>query len=161
MSFYKGIQTKILINILKLAEFWKHGNITLLSTINKSENQKVSDYLECSRHTARYYLKTLYLLVNHLVDKKPITSFKGIEGVTLIKLLEFANLMIKGEIQLKNYANNEKYLFLRDIKKLLNISSQRTIWSYHTTLLQLTWIITKEFESEDKHKFMYYFSSAI
>ena len=163
MTFYKGIRSKTLRNLLNLANFWDQGNITLSNEITRLDSEKVSTYLGCSPDIARYYLRTLYLVVNHLVDRKPLTSFNTIRIKTLATLLKLTNLLIKGKIQLNNHQHKEQYLFLREIIKLLDVptvATERTAWNHYKTLLQLAWMITEKFKSEDDNGFMDYFSSA-
>lgn len=137
---------------------WNEGKISLIPPFKIRD---VSAYLECSSEVAWNYLNMLYLLVTHLVERKPITFLSASKNnQTLVKLLILANFLIKGEIQLNNHASRQQYLFLRDVQKLLNFSSERNAWDYYKTLLELTWMIVEKFKAKDPNKFMDYFSSA-
>ena len=94
-------------------------------------------------------MKALYLLINHLVEREPIASFTGVQIHTLIKLLELANSVIKGDIYLNNHIRKEQYLFLREIRNILQVTTERAAWDYYRTLIQIVWLIQTKFEFED------------
>lgn len=146
--------------LLKLAVYWNEDKIVLTNNIYKHQVEEVSIYLNLSPYAALYYLRTLYLIINHLVDRKPIpaSSFKRVEKKPFQKLLKLTNYLIKGKFQLRGYAKGEQFLLIRDLGKVLNLSSDRNAANYYRTLLELTWMITDKFKSEDQNEYLDYFS---